>query len=353
MTGGQLTLTTAGAPGSQENRVGDAKAWAFFVRDTIDWGNLTVVPGLRYETIKLRRTDYGLADPARTTPLAVTENSVDVLIPGVSATYNLSRRMAASGRLCIAVFAAPGPGSTSDAEKSINYEAGFRYGAARFLVRDDRLLQRLFEPLGTCTASTGGGCVIGAQFDGGEVDVTGIEVAAGYDAGELLGLGLKAPLALAYTYTTSEFQTSFASGFGPWGTVDGGRRTALCARAPAHALGRHFEGEVWRTNLLVSYVDETRAVAGTGAIPDNQLINERVIFDLAAEYDVVPGVTLIGIVENLTDEVYSVSFGPARRPWQAPDGARGAKSSLTVYSPKRGRRAASQQAEPPCFFSSH
>ena len=35
------------------------------------------------------------------------------------------------------------------------------------------------------------------------------------------------------------------------------------------------------------------------------------ILDLSAEYDVVPGVTLIGIVENLTDEVYNVSFDPA------------------------------------------
>ncbi|MEQ8282665.1 MAG: TonB-dependent receptor [Parvibaculum sp.] len=309
MTGGQLTLTTAGAPGSQENRVGDAKAWAFFVRDTIDWGNLTVVPGLRYETIKLRRTDYGLADPARTTPLAVTENSVDVLIPGVSATYNLSDEW----QLLAGVhrgFAAPGPGSTSDAEKSINYEAGFRYGAGDFSFETIGFFNDYSNLLGTCTASTGGGCVVGTQFDGGDVDVKGIEVAAGYDAGGLLGLGLKAPLALAYTYTTSEFKTSFASGFGPWGTVTAGDKLPYL---PEHmvTLSAGLEGEAWRTNLLVSYVDETRAVAGRGAIPANQLINERVIFDLSAEYDVVPGVTLIGIVENLTDEVYNVSFDPA------------------------------------------
>ncbi len=312
MTGGQLTLTTAGAPGSQENRVGDAKAWAFFVRDTIDWGNLTVVPGLRYETIKLRRTDYGLADPARTTPLAVTENSVDVLIPGVSATYNLSRRMAASGRRASRSSRRPDrarrrmPRSRSTTKRASATALGdFSFETIGFFNDYSNLL-------GTCTASTGGGCVIGAQFDGGEVDVTGIEVAADDDAGELLGLGLKAPLALAYTYTTSEFQTSFASGFGPWGTVTAGDELPY---VPEHqlTLSAGLEGEVWRTNLLVSHVDETRAVAGTGAMPDNQLINERVIFDLAAEYDVVPGVTLIGIVENLTDEVYNVSFDPRRR----------------------------------------
>lgn len=309
MTGGQLTLAAAGAPGSQENRIGDAKAWAFFVRDTIDWGNLTVVPGLRYETIKLRRTDYALNDPARVTPIAVLENSVDVLIPGISATYNLSDEWQLLGGVHRG-FAAPGPGSTSDAEKSVNYEAGFRYGAGDFAFEAIGFFNDYSNLLGTCTASTGGGCVVGTQFDGGDVDVKGIEVMAGYDAGGLIGLGLKAPLALAYTYTTSEFKTSFASGFGPWGTVTAGDELPYL---PEHmlTLSAGLEGEAWRTNLLVSYVDETRAVAGRGAIPDNQLINERVILDLSAEYDVVPGVTLIGIVENLTDEVYNVSFDPA------------------------------------------
>ncbi|MEX1153643.1 TonB-dependent receptor family protein [Parvibaculum sp.] len=309
MTGGQLTLTTAGAPGSQTNRVGDAKAWAFFARDTIDWGNLTVVPGLRYETIKLRRTDYALNDPGRTTPTSVRENSVDVLIPGIGATYNLTDEW----QILAGVhrgFAAPGPGSTSDAEKSVNYEAGFRYGAGAFAFEAIGFFNDYSNLLGTCTASTGGGCTIGAQFDGGEVDVKGLEIAAGTDAGDLLGLGLRVPLAAAYTYTTTEFQTNFASGFGPWGTVTAGDELPY---VPEHmlTLSAGLEGEVWRTNLLVSYVDETRAVAGTGAIPDDELINERVIFDLSAEYDVAPGVTLIGIVENLTDEVYNVSFDPA------------------------------------------
>ncbi|MDO8837401.1 MAG: TonB-dependent receptor [Parvibaculum sp.] len=309
MAGGALTLTTAGAPGSQENRVGDAKAWAFFVRDTIDWGKLTVVPGLRYETIKLRRTDYALNDPARVTPIAVLENSVDVLIPGISATYHLSDEWQLLGGVHRG-FAAPGPGSTSDAERSVNYEAGLRYGAGEFSFEAIGFFNDYSNLLGTCTASTGGGCVIGAQFDGGDVDVKGLEVAAGYDAGGLLGLGLKVPLGAAYTYTTSEFKTSFASGFGPWGTVTAGDELPY---VPEHMLtvSAGLEGESWRTNLLVSYVDATRSRAGSGAIPANELINERLIFDLSAEYDIAPGVTLIGIVENLTDEVYNVAFDPA------------------------------------------
>ncbi|MEQ8268724.1 MAG: TonB-dependent receptor [Parvibaculum sp.] len=309
MTGGQLTLTTAGAPGSQENRVGDAKAWAFFVRDTIDWGDFTIVPGLRYETIKLRRTDYALNDPARTAPTAVLENSLDVFIPGIGATYHLSDEWQIVGGVHRG-FAAPGPGSTSSEETSVNYEAGFRYGADELTFEAIGFFNDYSNLLGTCTASTGGGCTIGAQFDGGEVDVKGLEVTAGYDAGRLLGLDLNVPLGAIYTYTTSEFKTSFASGFGPWGTVTAGDELPYL---PEHqlTLTAGLEGESWRTHVLASYVDETRSVAGTGAIPANQLINERVLFDLSAEYDVAPGVTLLGIVENLTDEVYNVSFDPA------------------------------------------
>lgn len=309
MAGGVMTLTTAGAPGSQDNRVGDAKAWSFFVQDTIDWGQLTVTPGLRYESIKLRQTRWGLADPNRTGPTTVAENSVDVLIPGIGAVYYITDEWQLVGGVHRG-FAAPGPGSTSDAEKSINYEAGFRFGAGAASFEAIGFFNDYSNLLGTCTASTGGGCTIGAQFDGGDVDVKGVELTARYDAAGLLGTSLSVPLAAAYTYTDAEFKTSFASGFGPWGTVTAGDELPY---VPKHmlTLSAGVEGERWRANLIANYVDETRSVAGRGAIPVNQRIDERVILDFSTEVEIVPGVSLIGIVENLTDEVYNVSFDPA------------------------------------------
>ncbi|MAU61481.1 MAG: hypothetical protein CMI62_12220 [Parvibaculum sp.] len=309
MAGGVMTLTTPGAPGSQDNRVGDAKAWAFYIQDTIDWGNLTLTPGLRYETIKLRQTRWGLADPGRTGPTTVTENSVDVLIPGIGATYYLNDEWQIVGGIHRG-FAAPGTGSNSDAEKSVNYEAGFRYGSGPVSFEAIGFYNDYSNLLGTCTASTGGGCAIGAQFDGGEVDVKGLELSAGYDVAGLLGTGFSVPLGAIYTYTDAEFQTSFNSGFGPWGNVTAGDKLPY---VPEHqlTLTAGVEGETWRANVIASYVDETRSVAGQGSIPANELINERVVVDLSGEVEIVPGVSLIGIVENLTDEVYNVSFDPA------------------------------------------
>lgn len=309
MSGGQMTLTSAGAAGSQDNRVGDAKAWAFFVQDTIDWDRLTVTPGLRYETIRLRQTRWSTADPSRTGTATVAENSVDVLIPGVGAVYHLTDEWQLVGGVHRG-FAAPGPGSTSDAERSVNYEAGVRYGAGDLSVEAIGFFNDYSNLLGTCTASTGGGCTIGAQFDGGEVDVKGLEFTAGYDAGKSLGTKLSVPLAAIYTYTDAEFKTSFNSGFGPWGNVTAGDKLPY---VPEHqlTLTAGVEGETWRTNVIANYVDETRSVAGQGAIPADQRIDDRIVVDLSAELDVVPGVSLMAIVENVTDEVYLVSFDPA------------------------------------------
>lgn len=309
MAGGQMTLTTAGAPGSQDNRVGDAKAWSFFVQDTIDWGKLTVTPGLRYETIRLRQTRWGAADPGRTGPATVAENTVDVFIPGAGAVYYLNDAWQIIGGVHRG-FVAPGTGSTSDAERSINYEAGFRYGAGALNLEAVGFFNDYSNLLGTCTASTGGGCAIGAQFDGGEVDVKGLEFTVGYDAAELLDTAWSIPVAAIYTYTDAEFKTSFNSGFGPWGNVTVGDELPY---VPDHqlTLTAGVEGETWRANVIANYVGKTRSVAGQGAIPDNQLINERIVLDLSAEVDIVPGVSLIGIVENVTDEVYNVSFDPA------------------------------------------
>lgn len=309
MAGGQMTLTSSGAGGSQDNRVGDARAWAFFVQDTIDWGDFTVTPGLRYETIRLRQTRWGAADPARVGPTTVAENTVDVFIPGIGAIYHLTDEWQLIGGVHRG-FAAPAPGTTSDAERSINYEAGFRYGSGALSLEAIGFFNDYSNLLGTCTASTGGGCVIGAQFDGGEVDVKGLEFTAGYDAGSLLGTNLSVPLAAIYTYTTTEFKTSFASGFGPWGNVAAGDELPYVPEQQL-TLTAGVESDRWRTNVIASYVGETRAVAGQGSIPANERIEDRIVFDLSAEFDVVPGVSLIGLVENVTDEVYNVSLDPA------------------------------------------
>jgi len=84
--------------------------------------------------------------------------------------------------------------------------------------------------LGTCTASTGGSCDIGDQYDGGEVQVYGVEMIAAYDAARALGSRWSIPLSAVYTWTEGEFQTSFNSSFEEWARS---RRATSCRWSPS------------------------------------------------------------------------------------------------------------------------
>lgn len=309
MVDGAMVLTSAGAPGTQDNRIGEAQAWAFYVRDTIRWGAWSLTPGVRYESIDLTRTNYGTADPDRNGPPTVVRNSVDVFLPGMGATYELN----GDWQLVAGVhrgFVNPAPGSDADAEESWNYEAGFRFGrnaasleAMAFLVDYENLV-------GTCTASTGGSCTIGDQFDGGKARVHGVEVVAAWDPGEAFGSRWSFPLSAVYTWMTGEFLSSFQSGFEEWGNVQDGDEMPLM---PEHqlTLNAGIEAERWRSYLTLNYVDETRSEAGSGPIPAIERIDRRTLVDVSGEFDVTRRAALFASVKNLTDEDYNVAWRPA------------------------------------------
>lgn len=309
MVDGRMVLTTAGAPGSQENRVGEASARAFFIQDAIRSGRLTFNLGVRYETIDLKRTNYLLGDAARSTVLSVNKSEVDVWIPGFGVTFEIAPDL-----LLIAGahkgFSNPGPGSATKPETSWNYEAGLRYARGDLAVEAIGFFTDYDNLVGVCTASTGGGCAIGAQFDGGSVEVRGLELTAGYDLAPVAGLPFAAPVTLTYTFTQAEFGTSFVSGYEPWGNVIAGYELPYL---PEHQLtltaGLH--GDRWRVDGVVNYVDETRSVAGTGSIPAGRRIDSRTLLDLSGEFDLADGVAAFVQVQNVTDEVYNAALSPA------------------------------------------
>lgn len=309
MDDGLMVLTTRGVDGTQENRVGEARAWAFFVRDEIRAGALTVTPGVRYETIDLTRTNYALAGGPRGAPLSVVESSVDVWIPGVGLTYDLSpslRLVAGAHR----GFSNPGPGSSVDPETSWNYEAGVRHRAGGLDVEVIAYVNDYDNLLGTCTASTGGGCAIGDQFSGGAFRAQGVEATAAYDFGPLTGAGFGLPVSLVYTYTDTEFRNSFSSGYAPWGNVQAGDQAP---HTPEHqlTLSAGVRMERWRADVRLNRVSEARAVAGSGPIAADERIDARTLVDVAGSFDLTGNVALFASVQNLTDEVHNVAFSPA------------------------------------------
>ncbi|WP_339913405.1 TonB-dependent receptor [uncultured Brevundimonas sp.] len=309
MNNGLMELTTRGVDGAQTNRVSSAEAWAFFARDTVTAGRLTVTPGLRYETIDLTRANYPTSPPSRSAPLSVVESSVDVWLPGVGITWDVNpdlKLVAGAHR----GFANAAPGSLVDPETSWNYEAGLRFDRGALSLEAIGFLNAYDNLLGTCTASTGGGCTIGDQFSGGGVEVKGLEVTAGWDAGHALGWSLSAPLSLVYTLSDGAFQSSFNSDYEPWGNVLSGDELPYLPRHQL-ALNAGLDAGTWRVNATVNHVSQARAVAGSGPVPAGQRVDARTLLDLAAEIELTPSTALFATVQNATDEVYNVGFAPA------------------------------------------
>ena len=309
MVDGAMLLTSAGAPGTQDNRVGEAAAWAMYVRDTVTWGDWTLTPGLRYETIELKRTNWGGSNPDRDGPGRVSKNTVDALLPGLGATYALTDSLLLVGGVHRG-FVNPSPGSDADEELSWNYEGGFRYDRGAASVEAVAFLVDYENLVGTCTASTGGTCAIGDQYDGGRARVHGLEFTAAWDAASALSTRFAFPLALTYTWTQAEFRTSFDSDFGEWGDVQKGDQLPYVPENQL-TLNAGVEADRWRAYLAINYVDEARAVAGTGAILETQRIDSRTLLDLRGEFDLNGRTTLFASAQNLTGEEYNVAFRPA------------------------------------------
>ena len=310
MQDGRMILTSDGLPGTQDNRVGEARAWSVYMQDEIRTGNWIITPGLRYEDIALNQTSYVRVPNGRDlAPTGVIRTAVSALIPGIGATWLLSEDLnvfASAHR----GFNPPGPGSDADPEESINVEAGLRWNRGELRSELAGFWNDYDNLVGTCTASTGGTCEIGQQFDGGQARVRGIEASISYDAGQANGWGVAVPMSLGYTYTDAEFRNSFRSGFGEWGTVRSGDRLPYL---PVQALNVQvgFEAARWRINLAGNYIDDMRTVAGQGTATPAQRTGSAFVADLAARYQLTGQAELFTRIENLTDETWIASRRPA------------------------------------------
>ncbi|MDX1515269.1 MAG: TonB-dependent receptor [Woeseiaceae bacterium] len=308
MVDGALQLTSAGAGGSQSNRLSSADVVSAFVTADIETARWILTPGLRYESIDLERADFSTADPQRGNgPTRLRSQTEAVFVPGIGAMY----RLAPAWRLIAGVhrgYNPPAPGSAADAETSLNIEAGIRYGRNGTRAEVIAFVNDYDNLVGTVTASTGGDGQIGDQFDGGEVTVSGLEIGVSTRHGTG---ALTVPLDLRYTWTReAEFENAFESDFDPWGDVVAGDELPYI---PAHQLqlSSGIEAESWRINLAANWVDDVRTVAGQGAFEPDASIDSHVVWDALAEWRFRPSMFAYLKVDNLFDETYAASRRPA------------------------------------------
>ena len=308
MEEGTLVLTTAAAGGSQSNRVSDANVTSYFVDTEIRAGDWIFTPGVRFEDIELTRYDYSTADPTRALgPTRIRKNSVQVFIPGAGVLYRLN----SDWRLLAGVhkgFNPPGPGSSAEEESSINFEAGVRYQNDELRFESIYFRNDYDNLVGTVTDSTGGGGVIGDQFDGGEVIVSGLELSTDYS----FGVGsFDIPVGLNYTWTNeAEFRNAFDSGFGPWGQVEVGDALPYI---PEHQFraSAGLTNERFRVNIAANYVGKMRTKAGQGAYDPQESLRSHVVWDTIATWNFTESLSTYIKIDNLFDEVYRAARRPA------------------------------------------
>lgn len=309
MTDGAPVLSSLGIPGSNSNRVSSAEALAVFVEDRIAFGNWTVTPGARYEIIDLERADYGRSDPDRTgTDLSVTENQVSELVPGVAVQYRINPESAWFAGLYKG-FSPPTPGSSDEVEpeESDNLEGGWRYASGHLGAEITGFYTSYDNLLGTDTLSGGGGGT-GEQFNGGSALVRGLEAGVTWRLQPRAGVSV--PLRLIYTFTDTEFRTSFDTDFADWAPhVEKGDEIPY---VPEHQLtvGGSWIGDLWALSLDSNYNAEMRTTAGQGAVADGTGIPSYWTWDAAVERT-LGNYRLFAQVRNLTDEVYVAARRPA------------------------------------------
>jgi Fe(3+) dicitrate transport protein len=304
----ELTLQNAGIPGTNANRISSARALASYITYRVKFNNWTLTPGVRYENITLERENFGNNDVNRTgANLSVRENQVDVFIPGVGANYKFNNNVSVFGGVHKG-FSPPGNQPDEKPEESINYELGTRFNIGGLRGELIGFYNDYSNLLGSDLAATGGTGSLD-QFNAGEVNIQGLELLLNYDFAKPESK-VRLPLSFAYTFTDTEFQNSFGSDDDLWGEVTAGDELPYISKHQFN-LGFSVEHEKFELNLNGRFNGEFRTQAGTGSIPDNELVESNFIIDFSGKYHINNNLSVTGNIINLLDETYAASRVPA------------------------------------------
>lgn len=267
------------------------------MEDEVDWKDLTVTIGLRFEDIEGLRTN-NLNNETKTT-------SQDFLSPGFGMHWQINNQLGVLGGVYKG-FSPVAPGSSGEPEESLNIEYGLRY-------RNDRVSLDLIgfksdyeNLLGRCRVSDFD-CSPGDEFNGGNVEIEGLELMA--ESNWPIASNIEARVSIAYTYTDSAFQSQFLSRFSQWGLVNEGDELPYL---PKHAVQVHLglESGSWRVWSALKWRAEMREEPGNDN-PDVGLFAEELTeIDLSGSWQFSPVVTGTLTVQNITDEATVVSHRP-------------------------------------------
>ncbi|MBK8562273.1 MAG: TonB-dependent receptor [Saprospiraceae bacterium] len=309
MSSGTMLMSNLGQPGTESNRIEGAEALAAHAQLKTQWGNWTLIPGLRHERIQLKREEYGKADPERLgTELVVTETEVDIFIPGIGVDYKFSKDLNVFAGVHKG-FSPPGIKEGSQPEESINYELGSRYRNGR-LSGTAVLFYNDYKNLLGSDLAAGGGTGSTDQFNGGAAVSQGLEFQLTWDAIGASAKGWSLPLSVVYTFTDASFHSNFKSEFEGWGDVADGDGLPYLAPHQLAIMGS-LTHKKFDFNLSGKYQSDLRTVAGQGEIATAEKVPGYFILDASASYQLHPKAAVFGSITNLLDNEAVVSRHPA------------------------------------------
>ena len=295
---GFMALESYGEKGSQGNRISFANSFASYIMYKYKFKGLTISPGLRYESIKLGRDDFGKSNPLRNIEnLSTRENKVSVLIPGVGFNYTFSNNLSVFGGIHKG-YSPPGSSDGQKAEESVNSELGIRFSTKKLNGEIIAYRNDYSNLLGNDLAATGG---FGEMdpFNAGKALVNGFEVLLNTSISKYV------PISFSYTLTDAKFLTSFGSTQDIWGEVNNGDQIPYI---PKHQFNSSLSYRISKLdiNLNASYNGKFSTLAN-----GTEEISSYLILDLSMKYRIKKDIFLKSKILNLLDKKYAVSKAPA------------------------------------------
>ena len=304
---GIMQLSNSGVPGTESNRVSDARALATYLQYKLEMDKVTITAGLRNENIRIERQDFGKEDPNRTgSNLSERSNEVSIWIPGLAASYQYATQASIFGGVHKG-FAPPGSKEGTEPEESWNLELGWRIDKNGFNGQILGYYNVYDNLLGSDLAASGGA---GTQdlFNGGAAIARGIEAQAQYNI-TTDSRKVSYPIHINYTFSEAYFNSSFESDFDAWGDVEQGDRLPY---VPRHQIAAGIGIEHQQFLFDVSARHSSAMLTQAGSF-ESQVArtDEAFTIDIALNYKLSKELSAFVNINNATNNLFIVSRRPA------------------------------------------
>ena len=297
MTSGDLLWDEVVRAPKLRNRA-ETDAVSAWLTDTMKRKDWSLTAGVRVEDIKGFALDFETG--------AVRANEQSIVSPGMGGFWQITKNFSALFGVYRG-FSPAGPGDGGvEPEESINYEYGVRLQTSLGHLEVVGFFSDYQNLVGRCRVSDSY-CQPGDEYNGGEVEIAGVEITGGVSVS--LRDQFELATNLTYTYTESAFQTTFLSEFSQWGLVQKGDALPYLPQHVAQIEASLATGR-WDIIAAIKFQDEMREEPGYGRIGDELGTDGHPTLKLAATWYQSEKILLQIIAQNILNEAAIVSHRP-------------------------------------------